>query len=154
MIDTCSKLMFCSKIAQKGKILLEVVRSLKSCSKSQKLPESCRAQSGQAYPRANISQIPESGLTYLRLSWNLPLIAESDDLYFKRYKCAKNNKQTNKQAKQKTARTTKTSLSDFCFKAGLPIPREVNLHLLLNKFGDRWFFSFLWKWTVTFLSKM
>ena len=102
MIDTCSKLMFCSKIAQKGKILLEVVRSLKSCSKSQKLPERCRAQSGQAYPRANISQIPESGLTYMRLSWNLPLIAESDDLYFKRYKCAKKqtNKQTNKQNKR------------------------------------------------------
>ena len=133
----CSKLMFCSKIAQKGKILLEVVSSSKSCSKSQKLPKSCRAQSGQAYPQANISQIPESGLTCMRLSWNLPLIGESDDLYFKRYKCAKKtNKQTNKQAKQKTARTTKTSLSDFCFKAGLPIPREVNLDLLLNKFGD------------------
>ena len=99
--------MFCSKIAQKGKILLEVVRSSKSCSKSQKLPESCRAQSGQAYPRANISQIPESGLTYMRLSWNLPLIAESDDLYFKRYKCAK-KKQTNKQtSKTKDSKNNK-----------------------------------------------
>ena len=109
--------MFCSKIAQKGKILLEVVRGSKSCSKSQKLPKSCRAQSGQAYPQANISQIPESGLTYMRLSWNLPLIADSDDLYFKRYKCAK-NKQTNKQAKQKTARTTKHLSATFALRLG------------------------------------
>ena len=129
-------LCFAQKLLRKEKYCSRLLEA-RSCSKSQKLPESCRAQSGQAYPRANISQIPESGLTYMRLSWNLPLIAESDDLYFKRYKCAKKNKQTNKQAKQKTARTTKTSLSDFCFKAGLPIPREVNLHLLLNKFGDR-----------------
>ena len=49
------------------------------------------------YPQASI---PESGFTYMRRSLNLPLLVEIDALYFKRDKCAKNNKQTNKQAKQ------------------------------------------------------
>ena len=101
VIDMCSKLIFCSKIAQKGKILPEVARSSKSCSKSQKLPKSCRAQSGQVYSQANFSGIPESGFTYMKRGWNAPLIVESDALYFKRDKCAKQtNKKNKKQQEQ------------------------------------------------------
>ena len=35
-----TKPIFCSKVAQKGKILLEVARTAKICSKRQKLPSS------------------------------------------------------------------------------------------------------------------
>ena len=48
MLDMSSTPIFCSKIAQTGKKLLEVARTIKSCSKRQKLLKSCRVQSGQA----------------------------------------------------------------------------------------------------------
>lgn len=48
VLEMCCKLIFCSKIAQKGEKLLEAARTSKSSSKSQKLPKSCLGQSGQA----------------------------------------------------------------------------------------------------------
>ena len=41
VIDVCSTPIFCSKIAQKDKQLLEVSRTAKSCSKRQKLLKRC-----------------------------------------------------------------------------------------------------------------
>ena len=46
VLELCSKLIFCSNIAQKGKKLLEPARTSKRCSKSQTLLKSNRVHLG------------------------------------------------------------------------------------------------------------
>ena len=38
----------------------------------------------------------------------------------------------------------------FCLETGVELPRELNLHFLVNENGDLLFFSLLLKWAVTF----
>ena len=81
VFDMCSKPIFCSKVAQKGKICSWLLEPQKGCSKRLKLLKRCRAESGKASSECRLPHAIPCSQMYFNVTFE-HFLASNCLLYF------------------------------------------------------------------------